>query len=110
MDHGYQTWAQLHLTKSNREEMQSDVLKARSWGLIHHAMFHTYVHHDAEGYATWVEVDSGLKLWVILRPLDDTVLPDRLSLYRDQTAFLPDGDYKPTWKPWVIAALPGDVM
>ena len=61
MDHGYQTWAQLHLTNSNREEMQSDVLKTRSWGLIHHAMFYTYVHHNAEGYATWIEVNSDRK-------------------------------------------------
>jgi hypothetical protein len=110
MDHGYQTWNQLHLKNSDHIQIPLDVLKARSWGLIHHAMFHTYPHHDAEGYATWVEVDSGVKFWVILRPKEGTVHADRRSLYRDQTSFRGDYDYSEKWEAWIITAWPGDIM
>lgn len=40
----------------------------KGWGLLHHAGFLTYPHHDAEGSLTWVRMEFGIKFWVIFRP------------------------------------------
>jgi hypothetical protein len=109
MDHGYQTWNRLHMRKSDQNKVPSDVLKARSWGLIHHPMFHTYPQHNGEGFATWVEVDSGVNFWVILQPKH--IHADRRSLYNVQTSFLwANKKYLDDIEALVITAYPEDVM
>lgn len=111
MDHGYQSWTRLHGTKSDREFIPSDVIKTRSWGLAHHAMFHTYPHHDSEGQASFVQVTSGVKFWVPMRPRPDAPDVTRGELYRDQLGF--GGavlDYDDKWDRWLIVAGPGDIM
>jgi hypothetical protein len=42
----------------------------KGWGLLHHAGFLTYPHHDAEGSLTWVKMEVGMKFWVVFRPID----------------------------------------
>ncbi|KAG1719706.1 uncharacterized protein EDB91DRAFT_1009058, partial [Suillus paluster] len=37
------------------------------WGLLHHAGYVTYPHHDCEGTLTWVRMEAGLKFWAIFR-------------------------------------------
>lgn len=45
-----------------------DCVAINEWKLVASACFLTYPHQDAGGYATWIEVEDGLKIWVILRP------------------------------------------
>jgi hypothetical protein len=72
-------------------------------------MFHTYPHHDAEGYATFVQILSGSKIWVIYRP---KVKPKtRLELYNKQVHFGKNFDlYKDDWEGWMITGTRGDIM
>ncbi|KAG2060936.1 hypothetical protein BDR06DRAFT_966756 [Suillus hirtellus] len=42
----------------------------KGWGLLHHAGFLTYPHHDAEGSLTWVRMEVGMKFWVVFQPID----------------------------------------
>ncbi|KAG1804194.1 uncharacterized protein BJ212DRAFT_1304404 [Suillus subaureus] len=37
----------------------------KGWGLLHHAGFLTYLHHDAEGTLMWLRMEVGIKFWVI---------------------------------------------
>ncbi|KAG2737446.1 hypothetical protein P692DRAFT_20883555 [Suillus brevipes Sb2] len=39
----------------------------KGWGLLHHAGYLTYPHHDAEGTLTWVRMEFGLKFWTVFR-------------------------------------------
>lgn len=109
MDHGYQMWTGLHAIPNDRSLLPVDSIKTRSWGLVHHAMFHTYPHHDPEGHASFVQILSGSKLWVILRP---RVKPNtRLELYQKQVKFGEGFDvYNEDWQGWVITGRPGDIM
>jgi hypothetical protein len=43
------------------------------WGLVAFNGALHYLHIDSDGFGTWVEVQCGLKLWVIVRPKDGTV-------------------------------------
>jgi len=99
----------LHAIPNDRKLIPTDFIKTRSWGLVHHAMFHTYPHHDAEGYATFAQILSGSKIWVIYRP---KVKPKtRLELYNKQAQFQPNFDeYKDDWEAWMITGTRGDIM
>ena len=45
----------------------ADVWTVRSWGLGQHAVITTYPHHNAEGAATFVIMESGVKNWVVFK-------------------------------------------
>ena len=45
-----------------------DAIRSKSWDLLTHGGFATYVHHDADGQMTWVTCRSGAKLWFIIHP------------------------------------------
>lgn len=64
LDEGHTAWGQLHEAYS-RQEIPYDVSKSANWLLLHHAMVFTHRHHDAEGYATWVQIMSGDKFWIV---------------------------------------------
>jgi len=68
LDQGHTAWYRLHEQFKDRRYIPLDVQKSRSWALLHQALFHTYAHHDANGYGTWTLVASGHKIWVFLRP------------------------------------------
>ena len=109
MDHGYQSWTRLNNVPNDRVLVPLDVIKTRCWGLVHHAMFHTYPHHDAEGYATFIQIISGTKFWVIMRPRE--VHETWAKLYYDQMQFHADSlMYDDDWEKWLITARPGDIM
>lgn len=111
MDHGYQSWTGIRGPKCARESVPLDVIKTRSWGLLHHAMFHSYPHHDAEGYATFVQVTSGIKLWVIMRPKPGREHKTRQDLYKSQIGFSAEYlDYDEDWDRWLLTAMPGDIV
>ncbi|KAH6914629.1 hypothetical protein BKA70DRAFT_1094063 [Coprinopsis sp. MPI-PUGE-AT-0042] len=43
------------------------------WGLVAFNGALHYLHIDSDGFGTWIEVKTGLKLWVIARPKDGDV-------------------------------------
>lgn len=45
----------------------NDILRTRSWGLLHQPGAITYPHHDASGQLTWVRNMCGYKFWVVCR-------------------------------------------
>lgn len=47
--------------------IQHDIMRTRSWGLLHHPSALTYAHHDAAGQHTWVLNMSGYKFWVLFK-------------------------------------------
>jgi len=77
-------------------------------------MFHSHVHHDAEGYATFIQVTSGFKFWVILRPKKDTTQSTRSKLYEDQALFAQTAgkphQFDKKWDRFLITAGPGDIV
>ena len=108
-DHSHQLWTRLHRNPHERTEVPNDVHKSRSWALVHHAMFHTYPHHDAEGYVTFIQVLSGLKYWIIMRPKEEHM--ERTKLYHDQLQFCSQSlDYDKLWNCWLIVPDLGDIM
>ncbi|KAG1794971.1 uncharacterized protein BJ212DRAFT_1306699 [Suillus subaureus] len=42
----------------------------KGWGLVYHAGYITYLHHNAEGILMWLIMDVGVKFWVLLCPKD----------------------------------------
>lgn len=48
--------------------VSEDFEALRRWGLFHSAGYHTLAHKDADGYCTFVQVETGLKMWVLIRP------------------------------------------
>lgn len=63
------------------KNVSPDFLASRVWILLHHARFHTYVHHDASGLATWTAISSGSKFWVVTVLRGDEAFDTRNSLY-----------------------------
>lgn len=52
--------------------MPVDLAASRLWVIQHHPLFHTYIHHDASGTATWTMVASGSKFWILAVPKYDS--------------------------------------
>jgi hypothetical protein len=48
-----------------------DFMALNEWKLVASPCFLTYPHQDAGGFGTWITMDDGLKIWVILRPKTD---------------------------------------
>jgi hypothetical protein len=72
------------------------------WGLVAFDGALHYLHIDSDGFGTWIEVKSGLKLWVIARPKDGTV-----PSFTDIHAFLGwIGEGKsPNRERWIVEAV-----
>ncbi|KAG1790119.1 uncharacterized protein HD556DRAFT_1446468 [Suillus plorans] len=84
----------------------------KGWGLLHHAGFLTYPHHDAEGSLTWVRMEVGMKFWVVFRPIDRH--DDRKHL-QDMAIKLGDFTENEVWirancRAEVITIMPGDTL
>lgn len=49
-------------------EVDADVTGARRWFLMHHALGFTIIHHDANGFWTWLAplTVTGGKFWVLV--------------------------------------------
>ncbi|KAG1832554.1 hypothetical protein DFJ58DRAFT_848005 [Suillus subalutaceus] len=68
LDHGLvHGWNQTTHSVPIISKVHPENFTIKGWGLLHHAGFLTYPHHDAEGTLTWVRMEAGLKLWVIFR-------------------------------------------
>lgn len=91
---------------------------ARSWALLHQPMYHTFSHHDAEGFATWVHVLEGNKFWVTLRPSGYDTSENRRAIFQKNADYrLQDGpsnnwcfNYASSSLRYIIYAEKGDIM
>jgi hypothetical protein len=116
VDEGHTAWYQLqHPFDRVRESIPLDVQSSSSWLLFHQALWHTYAHHDAEGYGTWSQVLHWLKIWVLMRSPGHDKFESRKDIYEASNklhhdAFTGDGEYSKNSERFVIYASPGDLM
>ncbi|KAG2045851.1 hypothetical protein BDR06DRAFT_1015241 [Suillus hirtellus] len=113
LDHGLvHGWNQTTHCVPIRSYVHSDNFTTKGWGLLHHAGFLTYPHHDAEGTLTWVRMEAGIKFWVIftLRGGEN----NRIGL-QDLSVRLADYAKHKSWihkhcDGEVLTLLPGDML
>ncbi|KAF8954159.1 hypothetical protein BDZ97DRAFT_1766523 [Flammula alnicola] len=115
LDDGHTAWSKIHSMFPDRINFPIDFQNSRSWVLLHHAGFHSYAHHDAAGYSSWVQVLDGDKLWVFLRPLSLMSCKTRQDYQEDMSPYLetdcgPEGFYGSESQRIVIHASAGDII
>jgi len=83
---------------------------------MHQPLYHTYAHHDADGYGTWTQILSGQKFWVFIRPKGYAQIQDRLQYhekmikYGSPTYNEKAGFYGDESERYVVFGEPGDIM
>jgi len=107
--------AYMHSSCDQRIYTPLDLQKSASWLLLHHGLYHTFGHHDADGYGTWVQVVSGYKFWVILTPKVYEETRDRNRLQESVGQYVElkyngQGYYGEESERVVIYAGPGDIV
>lgn len=115
IDDGHTSWYQLHSKFPNRKSILLDIQKSSSWLLFHQALYHTYCHQDADGYATWTQILEGTKFWVLIRPRGFEDLKMRQELHQAFEQYLIDspdenGFYSAESERFLIYGTPGDIM
>ncbi len=115
VDDGHTSWMQIHTKFDNRHTIPLDIQKSSSWLLFHQALYHTYCHHDADGFATWTQILEGEKIWILIRPNGFTQFKSRRDLYEACVMYLSDepdanGYYGKESERFVIHGQPGDMM
>jgi hypothetical protein len=115
LDDGHTAWYQLHEKFPSRKSIPLDIQKSSSWLLFHQALYHTYAHHDADGYSTWTLILSGFKFWIMLRPKGYKDFTSRRSIFEACANYLSDspdenGYYGGESERFVIYGCPGDLM
>ena len=114
LDDGLISHQSLH-NYSGRTVIPLDALKASSWVLIHQGLYHTFAHHDADGFCTWTQILSGYKFWVILHPKklrsakNGNDIYDANVLYSNDT-LRKDGYYGQDTEMAIIYGEPGDII
>ncbi|CAA7271838.1 unnamed protein product [Cyclocybe aegerita] len=82
---------------------------------MHQALFHTFLHHDTDGFGMWMQVLLGYKLWAFVKHcnLDGCKMfqeyRDTAIDYSNQTR-VPHGYYGMESNHFVITAGPGDLI
>ncbi|KAF9521309.1 hypothetical protein CPB83DRAFT_900867 [Crepidotus variabilis] len=95
----------------HRQYNPTDIDRAMLWTLIHHGMYHTYIHHDAAGYATWVQIRSGMKVWVVVRPSGFEDVKCRSDIRRSLQTIAQDSiTFDKNAVRIAIYATPGDII
>lgn len=92
-----------------------DIQKSSSWLLFHHSLFHTFVHHDADGYSTWTQILEGMKIWVLIRPKGYMSFRSRKDFWEACVEYLEDtpdenGYYGRNSERYIVYGQPGDIM
>lgn len=59
-----------------------DFVKAKTWDLLTHSGFLTYIHHDANGQMTWTTCRNGAKIWIIVQPKKELLGDNAKDLYK----------------------------
>jgi hypothetical protein len=70
------------------QSLSFDLFRSQRWALLAHAGSYTGIHHDSNGFGTWVEVKCGGKVWGWTR-FDAT---DRSEAITQLTNAFKDGD------------------
>ena len=114
LDDGLLSHQSLH-NYSGRSVIPLDTIKASSWVLLHQGLYHTFAHHDADGFCTWTQVSSGVKFWTILRPTKYTTAKDGNDIYDADVLYSSDelgrdGYYGPDTEMAIIYGEPGDII
>jgi hypothetical protein len=90
-----------------------DNFTVRSWALLHGPAYWTNPHHDSDGGATFIQIETGQKKWGLFRPInEDTVTRTNLSemaltlvdLYRNRE------NIQENWHGEIVTLLPGDIL
>ncbi|KAG1899885.1 uncharacterized protein F5891DRAFT_1189361 [Suillus fuscotomentosus] len=92
-------------------KVHPDNFTTKSWALLHHAVFVTYPHHDADGAVMFVRIKIGIKFWVVFCPihkLSHTALQKGQMLFADFAKNWEE--IKLTWRAEVITLLEGDLL
>lgn len=116
LDDGHTAWYHLHGKFGGlRQTIPLEVQKTSSWLLFHHALYHSYTHHDADGYATWSQVLEGFKIWVVNRPLNLDSLKSRNDIFKACEPYISEmandlAFYGSESEKYAIFACPGDIM
>lgn len=115
LDDGHTSYNRIHNLHPNRKHMELDLHKSASWTLLHHGLFFTYAHHDADGFMTWTQVLSGYKFWTILHPNSNAQDKSRDDLQKSAEQFMgkfsaKNGFYGSGCGRTIIYAGPGDII
>lgn len=81
-------------------KVYADTYKTRNWDLLHGGGALTLVHHDAGGFATFVWMESGFKMWGIVQPPGYTDAKTHLGLDLLNELFIREdwpGKFSTTW-------------
>ncbi|KII89489.1 hypothetical protein PLICRDRAFT_29715 [Plicaturopsis crispa FD-325 SS-3] len=90
-----------------------DMWRLLSWHLYTHGGYYTYPHHDANGYATWILVRSGCKIWGLIVPTvtdDHDTRPKLFKFFRKLLTSPGVHEYRKHSKLSTIALEEGDVF
>ena len=115
LDDGYTSYGRMDKRFPARQHINVDVQKSASWSLLHQGLYHTYAHHDANGHATWTQVLSGYKFWVIVRPKNHQTDRNRHEIFNTTDKLMiaepnEHGFYHTETDRVVIYAGPGDFI
>ncbi|KAG2360974.1 hypothetical protein BDR07DRAFT_1486436 [Suillus spraguei] len=69
LDHGRRFgWSQTTQQCPIYEAVHPDNFTSHFWALLHQAGYVCFAHHDADGVATYLRIESGGKMWIFFRP------------------------------------------
>ncbi|KAG2352812.1 hypothetical protein BDR07DRAFT_1497598 [Suillus spraguei] len=92
-------------------KVHPDNFTVKSWALLHQAGYVSYPHHDADGAVTFLQIQSGVKFWVVFRTKEKL---SRTALQKAQMLFANwrnnREEIDSTWHGEVITLLPGDLL
>ncbi|KAG2359130.1 hypothetical protein BDR07DRAFT_1488640 [Suillus spraguei] len=106
-------WNQTTVDCPIGDRVHPDNFLVHSWSLLHGPAYWTNPHHDADGGATFIQIETGEKKWGLWRLIqEDTTTRTNLSskaleltdLYRNRENILD------TWHGEIVTLLPGDML
>ncbi|KAF8871079.1 hypothetical protein BD779DRAFT_1679446 [Infundibulicybe gibba] len=98
LDDGLPAYQNMEDLFSRDHFMFKDTQNARNWELLHTGGFHTFEHHDAEGYATFLRIITGCKMWGIARPAGYAGANTRNALDEMNKLFIRTGEVEGSWR------------
>ncbi|KAG2336061.1 hypothetical protein BDR05DRAFT_953632 [Suillus weaverae] len=106
-------WNQTTVDWPIGEKVHPDNFTVHSWALAHGPAYWTYPHHDSDGGATFVQIETGEKKWGLYKPTrEDTITrtdlcdmaPKLLGFHRNRQTI------EENWHGEVVTLLPGDML
>jgi hypothetical protein len=95
------------------EKVHPDNFTVHSWALIHGPAYWTHPHHDSDGGATFIQIETGEKKWGLWRPICEhtitrTALADMALTLTD--LYKKRDIVQENWHVEVVTLLPGDML